>query len=55
MVPRVGVEPTRLLRPWDFKSHVSTNFTTQAFLNGVLQRIRTSDPLIKSQVLYRLS
>ncbi len=39
--------------PLDFKSNASTNSATQA--SGVLQRIRTSDPLIKSQMLYQLS
>ena len=51
--------------PQDFKSCASTSSATQAFhlfqgtrlflKNGVLQRTRTSDPLIKSQMLYRLS
>jgi hypothetical protein len=30
MVPGAGIEPARLLRSRDFKSRVSTNFTTQA-------------------------
>lgn len=33
MVPRAGIEPARPIRPADFKSAVSTNFTTPA---GVL-------------------
>ena len=51
--------------PQDFKSCASTSSATQAFhlfqgtrlflKNGVLQRTRTSDPLIKSQMLYQLS
>ena len=51
--------------PQDFKSCASTSSATQAFhlfqgtrlffKNGVLQRTRTSDPLIKSPLLYRLS
>ena len=51
--------------PQDFKSCASTSSATQAFRlfqgtrlffkNGVLQRTRTSDPLIKSQMLYQLS
>ena len=53
MVPRAGLEPARAINSRDFKSLVSTNSTTQA--NGVPKRIRTSDPLIKSQVLYQLS
>ena len=38
----------------DFKSCASTNSATQA-KNGDPYEIRTHDPLIKSQVLYRLS
>jgi hypothetical protein len=30
-VPLAGIEPTRLLRPQDFKSCVYTNFTTAAY------------------------
>lgn len=30
MVPRAGLEPARAIRPGDFKSPVSTDFTTQA-------------------------
>ena len=30
MVPGAGIEPARLFRPRDFKSLVSTNFTTRA-------------------------
>ena len=51
--------------PQDFKSCASTSSATQAYFihkclfffkkNGVLQRTRTSDPLIKSQMLYQLS
>ena len=39
--------------PQDFKSCASTNFATQA--RGVPYKIRTCDPLIKSQMLYQLS
>ena len=39
----------------DFKSCASTNFATQAHINGDPHEIRTHDPLIKSQMLYRLS
>ena len=31
VVPRAGVEPARMFSPRDFKSLVSTNFTTWAF------------------------
>ena len=31
LVPRDGVEPARRVRAWDFKSHVSTYFTTEAY------------------------
>jgi hypothetical protein len=41
------------LLPQDFKSCASTYSATQA--NGVSETNRTSDPLIKSQLLYRLS
>ena len=51
--------------PQDFKSCASTSSATQAFHlfqgtrlflhNGVLQRTRTSAPVIKSQMLYQLS
>ena len=30
MVPGAGIEPARPLKPQDFKSCVSTNFTTRA-------------------------
>ena len=30
LVPRAGIEPARPLKPQDFKSCVSTNFTTRA-------------------------
>lgn len=39
MVPVVGLEPTRL-PPWDFKSHMFTNFIIQA-VSGGSGRIRT--------------
>ena len=41
--------------PQDFKSCASTNFATQAQINGVPWRTRIADPLIKSQMLYLLS
>ena len=60
---RLGYSSTWCLRPdlnrhegWfsqDFKSCASTNSATQA--HGDLYEIRTHDPLIKSQMLYRLS
>ena len=57
VVPRTGVEPARTFKcSEDFKSSVSTipppgleNF------HGDPEKIRTSDLLIKSQLLYRLS
>jgi hypothetical protein len=55
MVPKVGVEPT-LLAEHDFESCASANSATSAFLiNGEPYWTRTSDTLIKSQVLYQLS
>ena len=33
MVPGAGVEPARYIIPRDFKSLVSTNFTTRALVN----------------------
>ena len=54
LVPKVGIEPTRYYLPQDFKSCASTYSATQA-KNGVPEMNRTSDPLIKSQLLYRLS
>ena len=53
LVPRAGIEPARYNIPQDFKSCASTYSATQAY--GVPETIRTSDPLIKSQLLYRLS
>ena len=44
-----------LLHSQDFKSCASTYSATKAQINGVSLEIRTPDPLIKSQVLYRLS
>ncbi len=57
MVPKVGVEPT-LLTEHDFESCASANSATSASLyiyNGEPYWTRTSDTLIKSQVLYQLS
>ena len=44
-----------LLHSQDFKSCASTYSATEALKYGVSLGIRTPDPLIKSQVLYRLS
>ena len=63
--PDLGIPPNKwCLRPdlnrhevWpsqDFKSCASTNSATQAH-HGDPHEIRTHDPLIKSQMLYRLS
>ncbi len=56
MVRVKGVEPPRLAA-LDPKSSASANSATPAYikLNGESCRIRTSDPLIKSQMLYQLS
>jgi hypothetical protein len=57
MVPKVGVEPT-LLAEHDFESCASANSATSAsyiIRNGEPYWTRTSDTLIKSQVLYQLS
>ena len=32
MVPRAGIEPARRVRARDFKSRVSTSFTTEALI-----------------------
>ncbi len=48
-----GLEPPRLAAP-DPKSGASANSATPA-INGEPCRIRTYDPLIKSQMLYQLS
>ena len=41
-MPEAGVEPARLIQPRDFKSLVSTNFTTRAErINGGAGRNRT--------------
>ena len=59
MVPKAGIEPARYYLPQDFKSCASTYSATQANIiigeNGDSEAIRTPDPLIKSQLLYRLS
>ena len=52
MVRVKGVEPPRLAA-LDPKSSASANSATPA--NGESCRIRTCDPLIKSQMLYQLS
>ena len=53
--PRSDLNRYELLHSQDFKSCASTNSATEAQINGVSLEIRTPDPLIKSQVLYRLS
>ena len=57
MVPRAGVEPARLYGAWDFKSHVSTYSTTEAYqlINGVPYRTRICDLSRVRRALYRLS
>jgi hypothetical protein len=57
-VPKVGIEPTRycyhrILSP--ARLPIPPLRREQYFKNGVLETIRTSDPLIKSQLLYLLS
>ena len=66
LVPRAGIEPARVTTrrilspvrlPVPPPRHV-IYFKARTYLflkNGVLQRTRTSDPLIKSQMLYQLS
>ena len=55
LVPGTGIEPVRFIQPQDFKSCASTCSATWAIKFGDSPEIRTPDPLIKSQVLYRLS
>ena len=65
LVPRAGVEPERPLGPTDFKSRDEAMKTAGPMIHGNLPqffgdngepwRARTSDPLIKSQLLYQLS
>ena len=59
LVPKAGIEPARYYLPQDFKSCASTYSATQAICygrkTGDPEAIRTPDPLIKSQLLYRLS
>jgi hypothetical protein len=54
MVRMTGIEPARR-KALDPKSSASASSATSAYSNGVLYRIRTCDPLIKSQMLYQLS
>ena len=55
-MPKAGIEPARYYLPQDFKSCASTYSAIQAYIkNGDPEAIRTPDPLIKSQLLYRLS
>jgi hypothetical protein len=42
LVPRAGVEPARRLRARDFKSRVSTNFTTEAELVCALKGFQST-------------
>ena len=63
--PDLGIPPKWCLRPdlnrhellhsQDFKSCASTCSATKAYKFGDPLEIRTPDPLIKSQMLYRLS
>ena len=57
VVLETGIEPVWHQLPQDFKSCASTYSATRASfnLNGDPLETRTPDPLIKSQVLYRLS
>ncbi len=68
-VPEAGLEPARPQWPLDFKSNVSTNSTTQAFVSkkksrpeyhgsgipGAGNGTRTRDPDLGKVVLYQLS
>jgi hypothetical protein len=53
MVPGVGLEPTRVKYPPDFKSDASANSATPA--GGANDRTWTDNLLITSQLLYQLS
>ena len=53
MVPGAGVEPARMFSPRDFKSLVSTNFTTWA--SGAGNEDRTRDSNLGKVMLYQLS
>ena len=53
MVPGAGVEPARMFSPRDFKSLVSTNFTTRA--SGAGNEDRTRDSNLGKVMLYQLS
>ena len=53
MVPGAGVEPARRFSPRDFKSLVSTNFTTWA--SGAGNEARTRDINLGKVTLYQLS
>ena len=44
MVPRAGLEPARIHHPWDFKSHVSTYFTIEAYKVVTRVRIELTTP-----------
>ena len=54
LVPRTRIELAWIISPQDFKSCASTCSATWAQVGHSLEN-RTPDPLIKSQVLYRLS
>ena len=53
MVPGAGVEPARMFSPREFKSLVSTNFTTWA--SGAGNEDRTRDSTLGKVMLYQLS
>ena len=43
MVPGAGLEPARSITPRDFKSLVSTNFTTRANPHALLKELGSDD------------
>ena len=51
MVPGAGLEPARPQWPGDFKSPVSTNFTTRAKTEGEEARRITRETVIQSSEL----
>ena len=50
LVPGAGIEPAQPLKPQDFKSCVSTNFTTRA-----LGMLRTRNYILSINIFSRLS